>query len=135
MQHLRYSLNLISPTHAEHLLDTTPKELRCSLFGNDRTRHLIIVDQAWEKVAVDLQVGDLAILPASVTLEGTSAAIVSQHDLGQLLEARKPGISRAESYDQSWAAFVRVSLRDFIGRSIYRHLEDPDVNNNTGSDI
>ncbi len=135
VQHLRYSLSLLSPTHAQYLLETTPKELRSSLVGNDRARHLVIVDYAWAKVAVDLQVGDLAILPANVTLEGTSAAIVSNHELGQLIEARKPGISRAESYDQAWATFVRVSRKDFIGRSIYRHLEDPDVDDNTGIDI
>ncbi len=131
VQHLRYTLHLISATHAERLLETTPKALRCSLIGNDNSSHLIIVDDVWAQVAVDLHVGDLAIVPANATLEGTSVAIVNNHELGQLIEARKPGISRAESYDQSWAAFVRVSRKNFIGRSVYRHLEDPDVNDNT----
>ena len=127
VQHLRYSLRLISQAHAENLLKTTPKELRKSLVGNDRARHLVVVDRAWATVAVDLQVGDLAIIPANVKLEGRSIAIVSKHDLGLLIEGREPGISRAESHDESWAVFVRVSRKDFIGRSIYRHLEDPDV--------
>ena len=91
----------------------------------------MIVDKEWTKVAVDLQVGDLAIMPVGVTLEGSSAVIVDDHQLGLIVEAREPGISRAELQDVSWSAFVRVSRKDFIGRNIYRHLEDPDVGKNT----
>ncbi|MGH9904809.1 MAG: ImmA/IrrE family metallo-endopeptidase, partial [Pyrinomonadaceae bacterium] len=135
VQHLQLSLNLISSTHAQELLRTTPKKLRCSLLGNNSARHLVIVDNWWGNVAVDLQVGDLAIIPVNVTVEGKSAVSVSDHELGQLIEARQPGISRAESHDESWAVFIRVSRKDFIGRSIYRHLEDPDVDDKTRSDI
>lgn len=131
VQHLRYSLRSISPSHTEFLLRTTPKDLRCALLGSNRSRHLVIVDDAWTKVALDLQVGDLAIIPANVAVEGRSAAIVGKHDLGLLIEGREPGVSRAESFNQSWAVYVRVSRKDFIGRSIYRHLEDPDVDENT----
>jgi Zn-dependent peptidase ImmA (M78 family) len=135
VQHLRYSLHLISATHAQQLLKTTPKYLRCSLLGSDSTRHLVIVDIAWTKVAVDLRVGDLAIIPASVRLEGKSAAVIGSHDLGLIIEGRVPGITRVESQDGSWAVYVRVSRKDFTGRSIYRHLEDPDVDESTRTDI
>jgi Zn-dependent peptidase ImmA (M78 family) len=131
VQHLRYSLRLISPSHAQLLLKATPKQLRSSLLGENRARHLVIVDKEWTKVAVDLQVGDLAILPVGVTVEGSNAVITSDHQLGVILEARSPGISRLELPDQSWSLFVRVSRKDFIGRNIYRHLEDPDVGENT----
>jgi hypothetical protein len=135
VQHLRYSLGLLSPSQAQSLLRTTPKELRRSWLGNDSTRHLVIVDLAWTRVAVDLQVGDLAIVPPGVKLEGKSAAIVNNHGLGLVIEGRQPGISRVESSDASWAVFVRVSRKDFIGRSIYRHLEDPDVDDSSRSDF
>jgi Zn-dependent peptidase ImmA (M78 family) len=131
VRHLSLSLNLIPPNHAKHLLRTTPKQLRCSLLGCLPTRHLVIVDPFWNQIAVDLRVGDHAIIPANVRLEGSSATIVEKHQLGQLIQARKPGISRAESFDQKWAVFVRVSRQDFVGRSIYRHLEDPDVDDKT----
>jgi Zn-dependent peptidase ImmA (M78 family) len=135
VQHLRYSLRLISPTNAQQLLKTTPKKLRCSLLGNDAIRHLLIVDSAWTKVAIDLQVGDLAILPTNVRLEGSSAHAVGNHTLGLIVEGRVLGVKRAESYDRSWAAFIRVSRKDFTGRSIYRHLEDPDDDESSGSDM
>jgi Zn-dependent peptidase ImmA (M78 family) len=135
IHHLSHSLHLISPHHAQYLLRTTPKQLRCSLLGCFPTRHLVIVDNCWNHVALDLRVGDHAIVPANVRLEGRSVAFASQQQFGHVIEARQPGISRAESHDQSWAVFIRVSREHFIGRSIYRHLEDPDVNGNTGSDI
>lgn len=135
VQHLRLSLDLISSRHAKELLKSTPKQLRRLILGNDSAPHLVIVDDSWSHVALDLRVGDVAIIPASTNLEGGSAAIVSSHELGQLIQARKPGISRVESYDQSLAFFIRVSRKDFIGRSIYRHLEDPDFDESAGINI
>jgi hypothetical protein len=126
VQHLRFSLNLISSQHAEKLLKSTPKQLRHLILGDATAPHLVIADDSWSHVAVDLQVGDIAIVPAGAILEGQSVGLVGDHKLGQLIQARRPGISRAESRDQSWALFIRVSRKDFVGRSIYRHLEDPD---------
>jgi len=127
VQHLYHSLQLLTLTQMEQLLRSTPKRLRQSVLGHDNARHLIIVDRAWTKIAVDLQVGDLTILPTNVRLEGRSAGTVGDHPLCTLVEARVPGITRVQACDGSWATYVRVSRRDFIGRSIYRHLEDPDV--------
>lgn len=135
VQHMRFSLNLISSRHAEELLKSTPKQLRRVILGNDSAAHLVIVDDSWSHVALDLRVGDIAIVPPAANLEGESVRIVRRHELGQLIKARRPGISRAESRDQSWAFFVRVSRKDFVGRSIYRHLEDPDFDESAGSNI
>lgn len=127
VSHLRWSLDLITPARAEELLKTSPKQLQESLLGDNRARHLVIADHSWTKVPIDLQVGDMAMLPKGVRLEGNSIGVVSSHYLGLLVVGRVPGITRAETPDGSWSAFLRVSRRDFEGRSIYRHLEDPDV--------
>lgn len=127
VQHLRWSLEMIGQRRADELLTSSPKQLRESLIGAGRTRHLLVVDQHWSKVPVDLQVGEMAILPGKALLEGAAARVVEQHKLGSLIEAVVPGIARAETTDGAWSAFVRVSRKDFIGRSIYRHLEDPDA--------
>ena len=135
VQHLRFSLNLISSRHAEELLKNTPKQLRRLILPNETVPHLVIADDLWSDVALDLRVGDVAIVPANANLEGGSVGILGHHELGQLIQARRPGISRAESHDQSWALFIRVSRKDFIGRSIYRHLEDPDFVEDAGDNI
>jgi len=133
VQHLRLSLNLISSRHAKELLKSTPKQLRRLIIGNDSAPHLVMVDDSWSHVPLDLRVGDFAIVPISANLEGVSVGIVGSHELGQLIQAERPGISRAESRDQSWALFIRVSRKDFVGRSIYRHLEDPNFDEDAGN--
>ena len=127
VKHLRSSLELIDSQQARTLLKTTPKQIRNTVLGGNRTRHLIVADRAWSNVPIDLQVGDMAILPAQVTVDGTSVYIADSQKIGLLVEGRLPGIARTESQDGSWATFIRVSRKNFEGRSIYRHLEDPDV--------
>jgi hypothetical protein len=127
VQHLRWSLALIAPGLAYELLKTGPKQLRELLLGHDGARHLVLADRAWTKVAVDLQVGDKVILPDGVRLEGKSALIVERREVGTVVEGLRPGITRAEISEDSWSIFVRVSRKDFVGRSTFRHLEDPDA--------
>lgn len=127
VKHLNYSLKQISDAQTERLLKSTPRQIRHSLVSSNPAPHLVIVDRAWISVAVDLEVGELAILPEDVSLEGQSVSVIDHHSLGLLVEGRIPGITRGETQDGSWASFIRVSRKDFIGRSIYRHLEDPDV--------
>ena len=128
IEHLRSSLRLITAERATKLLKTTPKQIREAILGKDRARHLVIADRAWTKVAIDLQVGDMAILPHEVNIEGRCANVVGPCESGLIVTGTRPGIARAESSDGLWAVFVRVSRQNFKGRSIYRHMEDPDVN-------
>jgi len=128
IQHMSWSLSTLAESRASMLLKTSPKQLRLELLGDGRPRHLVVVDKAWRKVAADLQVGDVALIEANVTIEGRSARVAGRCGVGTLVEAIAPGISLAQSREAEWAVSVRVRRKDFEGRSIYRHLEDPDVN-------
>lgn len=131
IQHLRWSLKLISSSQAESLLKVKPIEIRNSILKNYPTRYLVVADLNWTTVSIDLQVDDIAIVPQNIVLEGKSATIIGEHEMGTVLKGDFRGISRIESYDGSWAAFVRVAPKDFIGINAYRHLEDPDDNETT----
>jgi hypothetical protein len=126
IHHLRGSLQLLSYQHAQDLLKTTPKSLRYDVLGDDRLRHMVIVDACWRKLAIDLQVGDVAVIAHTVQLSGPNAVIVDHCQFGTVVEARTPGVMMAQG--GNWAASIRVRRKDFHGRSIYRHMEDPDVN-------
>lgn len=76
VSHLQWSLGIISAGRSEELLKTSPKQLRESLLGSNEARHLVIADREWRKVPVDLQMTDMAILPAEVILEGKSVTII-----------------------------------------------------------
>jgi len=128
VNHLLRSLRLISSSQAKHLSSMTPKKIRSMVLGEDHPGHLVIADRAWRAVPVDLSVGDLAILPDNVGLEGRSVTLQgSLKKYGIIVEGRQPGITRAELKDGSWATFLRVCRKEFEGRNIYRHMEDPDV--------
>jgi len=127
VHHLRGSLQLLSYQHAQDLVKTTPKNLRREVLGDDRLRHMVMVDASWRKLAIDLQVGDVAVIAHAVHLSGSNAAIVDRRQLGTVVEARKPGVTMAQAEGGTWAAAIRVRRKDFHGRSLYRHMEDPDV--------
>ena len=127
IQHLHWSLRLITPAQAGLLADTTPKELREHMIGKVDTKHLVLVDIAWAAGNLDLQVGHVALLPAGAVVEGTGIVVLGDLPTGRLVQGRKPGLGRVFLEGNGWAKFVRVSRADFEGRSLYRHLEDPDV--------
>lgn len=126
VHHLRSSLRLLPGSRADELLAVAPKRLRLEVLGDDRLRHMVIADRAWRKVAIDLQVGDVAVVAHDIELEGASARIAGRVALGTVVEAVRPGVSSVRASDGAWAACVRVRRKDFHGRSVYRHMEDPD---------
>src|ERR1051326_3103418 len=107
VQHLRWSLEMVDQHRADELLKSSPKQIRESLLGVARTRHLLVVDRHWTNVPVDLQVGEMAILPGKVRLEGSAAHEVERHELGSVIEAVVPGIARTETMDRAWSSFIR----------------------------
>jgi hypothetical protein len=129
VQHLCWSLQLLDHSRLEDLLRTTPKQLRSVLLGDDAASHIIAADRDWPMhLPIDLQVGEGAIVPHDAEIDGNTAVVRGTVDSGRLVLATAPGVSRIESACERWSVFLRVSRRDFIGRSIYRHLEDCDVN-------
>jgi Zn-dependent peptidase ImmA (M78 family) len=127
IKHLRFSLQKLTRERAEELLKATPKAIRLSLIGKAETKHLLIVDRHWLNGNVDLQVGHMALLPRGTVIEGGHVAAVADLASGRLVRGLRPGVSRAFVEGCDWAKFLRVSRADFVGRAIYRHMEDPDA--------
>lgn len=127
IQHMQWSLRLLAQHDAQVLLKSTPKRLRQEVLGDLDTRHLVIADENWTAVAIDLQVGDMAAVPHGVFVENQRVAVAKAIGMGTLIRAETPGVARAVTCDERWAAFIRVCRADYEGRSKYRHLEDPDV--------
>lgn len=58
-----------------------------------------------------------------VCLEGRSVEHMADRNGGRLISATRPGIARIDD-SSGWSAFIRVSRREFVGREIFRHLEE-----------
>jgi Zn-dependent peptidase ImmA (M78 family) len=126
INHLRWTLELISAPQGEFLSKVSPKRIKQDLSTLSTTSNIIAADHFWKGRAIDVQVGDLIKLPAGAQLEGKAAELAYACGSETILAGVRPGISRVELANCEWSSFIRVSRRNYVGRSIFRHLEDPD---------
>jgi Zn-dependent peptidase ImmA (M78 family) len=126
INHMNTTLKLISPSQAKELSGLSPKQIRSSYLGPNVSEELVIVDEHWAEKAIDIQVGDLIFLPANVIGEGKCIQFYQHAMEGILYCGATPGTGRLYNPGTGWSSFVRVSRRDYAGRSIFRHLEESD---------
>jgi Zn-dependent peptidase ImmA (M78 family) len=125
VNHLAYGLKCITQERANELLKTTPKKIKKDLLlGDETSNELILVDELWPNLPIDISVGDHLILPEKVVIEGEQIEAKSQHSKGIIAVAVAPGKGRVFIPGSDFAAYVRVSQKGFVGRNIYRHLEE-----------
>jgi Zn-dependent peptidase ImmA (M78 family) len=127
-QHLLWSLKMISVSQAEQLQKISLAQFRRELLGEDSTTRLLLVDRFWGSVAIDLQVGEQAILPRGVQVEQKVVSVLREVDAGLLVQGRLSGTEQTRVPETPWSAFIRVSRARYVGRSMFRHMEDPDDN-------
>ena len=83
------------------------------------------IDLFWCGRPIDLFVGELIIAPKNVTHDGKKLKYINQSlDSYSVFKAIEPGIVRLFTEGMSWSSFARISRQAYIGRSIYRHLEE-----------
>ncbi len=127
VHHMRDVLNLISRPHADSLLKVKPKQIRAELMGREMSENVIAVDPHWTGRPVDLEVGDLVMLPPGTEFDGKCVDLVEQDGSRTILRGVAPGADgRVASAANGWSAFLRVSRREYHGRNLFRHREDPD---------
>lgn len=126
VHHMRGSLGMLSYPQSVRLLKASPKAIRASILGREVQENLFVVGEKWTNRAVDVQIGDLILLPAGTLYEAANLRIVEETARAVLLTAVAPGIGRVYRPESGWASFVRVSRRNYVGLGPYRHLEDPD---------
>jgi len=126
IKHLEHSLRAMPVEQARLLLKTKPKSIRASFLGIETAEDVFVVDTAWVDRAVDIQVGDYLIVPDGCVYERQCIEPAGETRSGQVYRGVRPGTGRLVSKDQPWAVHVRVSRRDFVGWSFYRHLEESD---------
>lgn len=126
IHHMKASINLLDKTTAEGLADVHLQSIHEELGGRSGCS-IVPVDDQWIGRPVELVVGDQILATMSADAEGEclSGPIEGKH--GLLYEAARPGVGRLISRKGEWTSFVRVAKREYVGRSSYRFLEDPDA--------
>ena len=126
INHLASTLNLLPRSRANELAKVPPRQIRSVYLGREIKEDLTLVDAHWTGRPIDIQVGDLIQLPADVISEGHCIHLCEQGEEVFVFRGAVPGVGRFHQPSTGWSAYVRVSRRDYVGRSIFRHLEDPD---------
>jgi Zn-dependent peptidase ImmA (M78 family) len=124
VHHLR-AIGIIVSAKAEGLLRVTPSQIRREMLPGVRVDALLTVDTAWTGRAVDTEVGEILLTAPHVNVEGENLSQIV-HPSERLFQATKPGRCRLVDARSDWAAFVRVSRRNYEGRSAWRHLPEED---------
>jgi Zn-dependent peptidase ImmA (M78 family) len=124
INHIFLTLRMISYSKAEELKRTKPKDIRALIMGTETKEDVFLVDFHWGERAIDIQVGDYVILPFNTKFEGSCAEYIELGKRGIIYKAVKPGIGKYCNSEKNWSSFVRVSRRNYAGRSLFRHLEE-----------
>ena len=123
IHHMRSALQVLHGTRAQALLGVSPRKAQSLLLGLRMPHKVVEVDAYWTGRAVDVEVGDFIFVRSGAQSDGACIEPSSDVEHGRLFRAARPGIGRLEA-GTAWSAFVRVSRRDFVGRSVYRHWEE-----------
>lgn len=126
VQHMHGSLDLLTWSQYKRLLRFTPKGIRTQILGREVKEDLFIAGPHWIDRAIDIQVGDFVLSPEDTMSDRDCIQLVEPPRKGKLFRGMKPGIGRLRDPASGWFAYIRVSRRNYAGRSIFRHLEDPD---------
>lgn len=126
IDHMAYSLRLITQAKAKELKKSNPKTIRQELLGRIASNHLMVVDDNWLLKTIDIEVGYQLLLPKSVQLEGEAVSFQLDLDEERLFYATCQGLVRAHCSERNWSAFIRIARSEYIGFSQYRHIEESD---------
>lgn len=124
--HMHASLKMLNQRQASALRKVTPKKIKSQLLGRDWAEELLVADPHWEGRAFDIQVGDAILVPPGVVVEHGCLTTDCNTLFNTVLRGVTPGRGRITDPTTGWAAFVRVSRREYVGRARFRHLEESD---------
>ncbi len=126
IDHMVWTLRLISREHRKSLLRIQPKELK-SQFGGTPQSEVVTVDEFWRDRAVDLEIGDIIVFNPNVIVEDGPRLIPKGTIYGlQTFKAVSKGYSRAFHKNMDWAVNIRVASKHYEGLARYRFLDDPE---------
>lgn len=124
--HLELTLGALSGSHARQLrLAGRPlRHLRKKIAGFEPNHDLIVADRHWGARPIDVEVGDVIVVPDDATPSGGCVALANRPEPHLL--AVSPGEGSITLDEDRQPTTIRVSRRNFTGLARYRHLEDPD---------
>lgn len=120
--HLERTLKWVSSSTADALRRESLPRLRRKVSGFRVAQDLIVADEYWGRRPIDIEIGDVVVVPVGAIFEGKCARWETRPIVH--LEGRMPGKGLVVLSHARPPTEVRVSRRGFTGLARYRHLED-----------
>ena len=120
--HLKRTIGGLPCTAADTIRRVRLPKLREQIAGFELEHDLVVVDQHWGRQTIDVEVGDVVILPKSAQVKGACASLIEEpvfHVVGAA-----PGIGTVSIDPSRPPLSLRVGRREFTGLARYRYLEE-----------
>lgn len=122
-KHLCFGLGLVGDHWMKVHANVPPKSLRYKIAPLSECIRIVVLDQNWPDVAVDLEVGDCLAVPKVLRIElPTSLRLEEDHEGRQILRATTPGEETTIVGDRP--VRVRIARTGYRGLLKYRYLEE-----------
>ena len=123
INHMQFGIQMITQEKSHQLLHYEPQEIRQQIYPDSAISNLHVADEHWIGRAIDCEVGDYISLPKNSILEGVQLDTLENNN-GCFLKTRVPGLAKATNESLGLSIFIRVSPKNYKGRSCYRFEED-----------
>ena len=122
--HASRAVGVMPQARADELQRSSPKSIKLSLATFAPGGDIVVADENWCH-AIDLQIGDVLMVPAGMETDGACTEAIHTTDEASYFRAVSAGLDRA--FRDSWGGNIRVSRLGYEGLARYRHFpEDPD---------
>ncbi len=127
LNHLHYALRLVPTSLFEALNHVSPKAIRSMLCPGVVAGHLVLVDEFWQHRPIDLEVGDLVILPKDTHLnDELLESVPCRSVFGLAARARSSGLGYLSNPNGS-RLLLRIIPKEYEGFADYRFPEHNNV--------
>jgi Zn-dependent peptidase ImmA (M78 family) len=123
VNHLAYGIGMLRQDRRDELGRITPKMIRTQLLGEVVPEPLTMVDRFWNSSTLDTELGSLVLLPIGVVVDAAMLMPERETQAGSLFRPVRAGITRVVIPGTSWATYVRIAPRQYVGLARFRHLE------------
>ena len=120
VDHLAITLGTLTPVHAASLRRTPLPRTRAKLAGYQRTGDVVVLDEHWSRPTVEVEVGDLLVVPDGTTMAGLA---LRREACARHINAVSPGTATLQ-LPSGLAPVVRVARPAFTGVARYRYLDE-----------
>lgn len=124
INHMELSLKILPAEIAKKLKKILPKQIKAQ-YGSEANSEAVLLDYHWNHRAVDLEIGDILVLPPKASSEsGNKMKLITDSSDYLIYKATNSGCTRAFCLEHDWAVNVRISHKNYVGLAQYRFLEE-----------